>query len=142
MTQGLEDPGIDEDGNTGDGVGTLTLLTIDGALIGGFGLGFTPLHVAAIPVPIGAVVSMIVLPWLVLRAGEIDQGPSMAGAPLWAWLFVIGVLGLAGPGGDVLLPPTWQSALLVVGGLATGLWALRTVLLSPPRMAERVVKGG
>lgn len=126
--RGFGGAGFDRAGeNPGDGVGTLTLLTVDGALIGAFGLAFTPLYWGSWPIPLGALLSMLVLPWLVRRAGEIDAGPSMAGAPLWAWLAVLGVLGFAGPGGDVLLPLTWQSLVLVAGGLAAGLLALRSV---------------
>jgi hypothetical protein len=106
----------------------LALLVLDGALLGAFGLAFTPLHHGPIPMPMGALLSMLVLPWLVARAGEVDPRPAVAGAPLVAWVLVVGVVGLAGPGGDVLLPATWQSLLLVVGGLAAGFWALRGVL--------------
>jgi hypothetical protein len=44
---------------------------------------------------------------------------------------VVAVFGLTmfGPGGDVMLPLTWQSLLFVVAGLGSGLWALRAVLL-------------
>jgi hypothetical protein len=38
------------------------------------------------------------------------------------------VLGLAGPGGDVMLPETWQSLLLLVAALLAGLLTLRRVL--------------
>ena len=41
----------------------------------------------------------------------------------------VGVVGFGGRGGDVLLPATWQSVLLVLGGLFAGLLALRKVLI-------------
>lgn len=103
----------------------LALLVVDGILLGAFGLLFTPLYSGGVPVPVGALLSMLVLPWLVQRAGEVDPRPAFAAAPLIAWVLTIGVLGLAGPGGDAMLPVTWQSLLLVGGGLATGLWALQ-----------------
>jgi hypothetical protein len=106
----------------------LGLLVLDGVLLGGFGLVFTPLYTNGVPVPMGAVLSILILPWLVLRAGEVDARPAAAGAPLTAWALTVGVLGLAGPGGDVLLPATWQSLLLLAGGLGAGLLTLRTVL--------------
>lgn len=106
----------------------LGLLVLDGVLVGGLGLVFTPLYLGGVPVPIGVVLSVLILPWLVYRAGEIDVRPSRAGAPLLAWVLTIGVLGLVAPGGDVMLPTTWQSLLLVVGGIGAGLWALRSVL--------------
>jgi hypothetical protein len=106
----------------------LGLLVLDGALLGVFGLVFTPLYAGPLPVPMGALLSALILPWLVMRAGEEDPRPGAAGAPLVAWMLVVGVVGLGGPGGDVLLPVTWQSLLLVGGGLGAGLWALRRVL--------------
>ncbi|MGI9000054.1 MAG: hypothetical protein ACR2GH_00125 [Pseudonocardia sp.] len=102
----------------------LGLLVVDGALLGAFGLVFTPLYAGAVPVPMGALLSILILPWLVRRAGEIDERPTRAGAPLAAWVLVVGVLGFAGPGGDVMLPSTWQSLLLLTGGLGAGLWTL------------------
>jgi hypothetical protein len=50
-------------------------------------------------------------------------------------LLAVGVLGVGGPGGDVLLPATWQSALLVFGGLFAGLLALRRVLMGEVALA-------
>lgn len=106
----------------------LGLLTFDAALLGAFALVFTPLYVGAVPLPMGALLAALILPWLVLRAGEVDPHPGVAGTPVLTWLLVVGVLGLTGPGDDVLLPPTWQSLVLVVGGLGTGLLAVRRVL--------------
>lgn len=105
--------------------GLIALLTLDGILVGAVGLAFTPLYLGAVPAPLGVVLSILVLPWLVLRAGAVDR--RFAGVPIFAWFATVGVLGLAGPGGDVLLPGTWQSLLLVVGGVGAGLWALRRV---------------
>jgi hypothetical protein len=108
-----------------DSPGLFALLVLDAALLGAFGLVFTPLHVGAVPLPMGAVLSALVLPWLVHRAAEVDPRPAVAAAPLVVWLATVGVLGWAGPAGDVLLPATWQSLLLVVAGAGSGLWALR-----------------
>jgi hypothetical protein len=109
--------------------GLFVLLVVDGLLLGAVGLVLTPMYAGWIPTPVGAVLSIMVVPWLVLRAGELDPRPGMAGAPLFAWLLAVGVLGFGGPGGDVLLPATWQSLLLVFGGLFAGLLALRKVLM-------------
>jgi hypothetical protein len=109
--------------------GLLALLVLDGLLLGGIGLVLTPVYVGGVPAPVGALLSVVALPWLVLRAGELDPRPAVAGAPLFAWVLAVGVLGLGGPGGDVLLPETWQSLLLVFGGLFAGLLALRRVLV-------------
>ena len=108
----------------------LALLVVDGVLTGAVGLAFTPLYLGAVPVPLGVLLSVLVLPWLVLRAGEVDR--RFAGAPIFAWFVTIAVLGLFGPGGDALLTTTWQSLLLVFGGVGAGLWALRRVRDQPP----------
>lgn len=104
------------------------LLLFDAVLLGGLGLVFTPLYVGGVPVPMGVVLSMLILPWLVLRSAELDARPARAGAPVTAWILTVGVLGLTGPGGDVMLPATWQSLLLVAGGLGAGLVALRSAI--------------
>jgi hypothetical protein len=106
----------------------LVLLVVNGLLLGAFGLMFTPLYTNGIPVPMGAVLSILVLPWLVRQAGEIDARPAVAGSPLTAWVVAVAVLGLFGPGGDAMLVPNWQSLLLLVGGIGAGLWALRAVM--------------
>jgi hypothetical protein len=108
----------------------LVLLVVDGLLLGAFGLMFTPLYTNGIPVPMGIVLSVLVLPWLVRQAGEIDGRPAVAGAPLTAWVVAVGVLGFFGPGGDAILLTNWQSLALAVGGIGAGLWGLRAVLES------------
>ena len=105
--------------------GVLALLIVAGVLVGLVGLAFTPLYLGGVPAPLGVLLSVLVLPWLVLRAGEIDR--RFAGAPVFAWFATIAVLGLFGPGGDALLTGSWQSLLLVVGGIGAGLWALQRV---------------
>jgi hypothetical protein len=98
---------------------------MDGILLGAAGLAFTPFYFGAVPAPLGALASIALLPWLVQRAAEIDSRPGWSAAPLTAWAVTIGVLGLAGPGGDMLLPVTWQTLLLLFGGLGAGLARLR-----------------
>ena len=49
--------------------GVLALLIVDGVLIGLVGLAFTPLYLGGVPFPLGVLLSVLVLPWLVLRAG-------------------------------------------------------------------------
>lgn len=124
MTTEDPQPGVPEEPLLPDGP-LLALLVLNGALLGAAGLAFTPLYLDGLPAPLGALASIAVLPWLVGRAGEIDPRTGWAAAPLTAWGITVGVLGVAGPGGDVLLPVTWQSLLLLFGGLGAGLWRLR-----------------
>jgi hypothetical protein len=103
----------------------LGVLAADGALLGAFGMVFNPLYNGTVPVPMGALLTVLLLPWLVRRAAEIDPRRWAAAAPLLAWAVTVAGMGLAGPGGDVLLPATWQSLLLCAGGLFAGFVALR-----------------
>lgn len=111
----------------GSGSGLLALLVVDGALVGAFALAINPLVVGAVPVPAGALLSILVLPWLVLRAGEVDTRRQWAGAPAYAWFAVLAIFGFTGPGGDVLLAGTWPPIALIVGGVGAAVWALRRV---------------
>lgn len=106
----------------------LVLLAADGVLLGAFGVAFTPMFTGGVPVPMGVLFTLLILPWLVLRAGELDARPGVAAAPLVAWFVTVAVLAVVAPGGDVMLPLWWQSGVLVVGGCAAGLWALRQVV--------------
>jgi hypothetical protein len=109
--------------------GMLGLLLLDAILLGALGLVFTPLYIGSVPAPLGALVVILVLPWLVLRAAEIDPRTGVAASPLWAWLLTVLLLGLWGPGGDAMLPmapsTVWMSLLLVGGGVVAGALALR-----------------
>ena len=129
MGPAMSEPVKPEPPTTSDGP-VLGLLVVDGLLLGALGLVLAPLYAGGVPVPVGVVLSVLIVPWLVFRAAEVDPRPSRAGAPLLAWVVAVAVLGLTGPGGDVMLPATWQSLLLVIGGIGSGLWALRSVLNS------------
>lgn len=118
-------------------VALTALLSLTGAVLGAFGLLFTPLYAGSIPVPLGIVVTLLSLPWLVRASGELDPRPLPASGPLIGWVVAVFGLTMFGPGGDLMLPLTWQSLLFVVVGLGSGLWALRAVLLDengPPYM--------
>jgi hypothetical protein len=109
--------------------GLLGLLLLDAILLGAFGLAFTPLYIGSVPAPLGALLVILILPWLVLRAAEVDPRSGVAASPLWAWLLTVLLLGLWGPGGDAMLPmasnTVWMSLLLIGGGLVAGVLALR-----------------
>ncbi|MHA6796581.1 hypothetical protein ACVGVM_24170 [Pseudonocardia bannensis] len=114
----------------------LALLSLDSAMLAALALMLQPSYIGWVPVPIGTVLVLLTMPWLVRRAAEQEASSGVAGAPVLVWIGVVGVLGFGGPGGDVLLPATWQSLLLIVSGLGSGLWTLRQVLHSGPATAD------
>lgn len=102
------------------------LLVVLSVLLAAFELMFQMLYIGPVPVPVGTVVVLVSLPWLIhTTVTEISPTPAGAVAPLLLWFLSVLVLGLFGPGGDVLLPATWQSLLLLVAGAAAGIVAFR-----------------
>jgi hypothetical protein len=87
-------------------------------------------------VPLSALVALISNPWLVRRAGELT-GAVGAALPLIAWIVTISVLGLSGPGGDVLLLGDWPSMLLILAGLVPAAFVLGRVLRTRRTAASR-----
>lgn len=106
----------------------LFVLVLDAVLLAIVELMFVTLTVGATPLPLSALVALVSTPWLVRRAGELPIGLISAALPFVGWIVTIGVLGLAGPGGDVLLPDGWPSLLLLAAGLLPGAWALGRVI--------------
>lgn len=93
------------------------LLLFDSALLALLELFFLPLYVGSVPVPVTALVAAVTLPVLVHAASRLYPTTLGASAPILVWLvFVLGV-GFLGPGGDIVLPPTWKALLLLACGL-------------------------
>jgi len=107
---------------------TLVAVLLASAVLAVLELLLEPSYIGPVPVPLGALMALVTLPWLVAAAGELSATPLVAGSPLLVWVVVTGVLGFGGPGGDVLLPATWQTLLLIVVGLLAGLLPLRRIV--------------
>jgi hypothetical protein len=112
---------------------TLMVLVFDAVALAAVELAYLPLRVGAVPLPITILLAAVSTPWLVRRAAELGGPRSVAAVPLVAWLLALGVLGVAGPGGDVLLPADWRSALLLAGGLFPAAVVLGRELAGIPR---------
>ncbi|WP_051343138.1 hypothetical protein [Pseudonocardia spinosispora] len=106
----------------------LGLLVVDAVLLAILELVFVTFMIGAYPVPISALVALVTTPWLIRRAGELSEGTLGASGPILAWAVTICVLGLLGPGGDVMLPGTWPALLLVIAGLVPGAYVLGRVI--------------
>jgi hypothetical protein len=107
---------------------TLVVLVLDAVELAAVELLYLPLRVGAVPIPVTIVLAVMSTPWLVRSAAELGGPRLVAAVPLVIWVIALGVFGVAGPGGDVLLPVDWRSALLLGGGLFPAAVVLGRVL--------------
>ncbi|MFF0145358.1 hypothetical protein ATK36_4646 [Amycolatopsis sulphurea] len=97
----------------------LLLLAFDAVLLALLEVFFLPLRVGSlgeIPLPVTALVGAVTTPWLVLTTAKLVR-PGLSFVPLAVWVIVVFVIGLTGPGGDLVLVQDWR-ALLLLGGSA------------------------
>ncbi|HEX4723950.1 MAG TPA: hypothetical protein VH333_15645 [Pseudonocardiaceae bacterium] len=101
----------------------LVALVVDSVALALLELFFLPLRFdgqllpnwGAVEFPLTAVVALITMPLLVSRAASVSGRLLVAGAPLWAWLVTIGVVGIVGPENQFLLQD-WRTLLLLACG--------------------------
>ncbi|MTD54162.1 hypothetical protein [Amycolatopsis pithecellobii] len=113
--------------------GLLVLLLVDTILLATLELFFLPLRIGGtVPVPFTVVVAIVTTPLLVVQAAKLVH-PRAAFAPLALWVLTIVVLGLMGPGGDLVLVQDWRALLLIAGGALPAALALGGSLAAPGR---------
>ncbi len=110
---------------------TLVVLILDAVVLAAVELLYLPLRVGGVPVPVTILLAVVSTPWLVRSAADLGGPRWVAAVPLVVWLFALGVFGVAGPGGDVLLPADWRSMLLLGGGLFPAALVLGRELARP-----------
>jgi hypothetical protein len=96
---------------------TLVVLVFDSLALAAVELLYLPLRVGTVPAPITILLAAVTTPWLVRIAAELGGPRVVPAIPLVVWVLALGVLGLGGPGGEVLFPADLRSALLLGGGL-------------------------
>lgn len=96
-------------------------------------LMFQSLYIGPVPVPLGTLGILLSMPWLVRMSAGVLPSPGGAAAPILAWFLTTAVVGGFGPGGDTLLPLTWQTVLLLLTGVVVGLVCFRRAV---DRLAE------
>lgn len=94
----------------------LGFLVLDAVLLAVLELLYLPLWIGAVQFPITAAVAAVTTPLLVAEAARLSRSRLAAAAPLLAWLATTFVLGVLGPGGDVVLIGDWRALLLIGGG--------------------------
>ena len=99
---------------------TLAVLVFDAVLLAAVELLFLPLRVGGVPVPVPILLAAVTTPWLVRGAAGLGGPAPVAATPLVAWVTAVLVFGVAGPGGDVLLPVDWRSLALLAAGIFPG----------------------
>jgi len=102
----------------------LVALLVDAVLLAAVELLYLPLRIGTVPFPITILLAAVTTPFLVHAAARLHGGGVVAGSPLVVWVATVLVVGLAGPGGDILLPVDWRSLLLIGGGMFSGAVAL------------------
>ncbi|GAA5150652.1 MULTISPECIES: hypothetical protein [Amycolatopsis] len=111
----------------------LVLLLLDTVLLATLELFFLPLRVGGtVPLPITVLVAIATTPLLVMLAARLVH-PKAAFAPLALWVLTIVVLGLTGPGGDLVLIQDWRGLLLIAGGALPAALTLGGSLAVPGR---------
>lgn len=98
----------------------LVVLVLDAVLLAAVELLYLPLRIGAVPLPLTILLAALSTPWLVRNAAALGGPAWVAAAPLLVWVAALLVFGVAGPGGDVLLPAYWRSLLLMAAGIFPG----------------------
>jgi hypothetical protein len=123
------------------------LLLLDALLLALLELFFLPLRLdgtllpdlGAFPVPVTALVAAVTTPLLVVQTAKLVS-PRASFAPLVLWVLVMVVVGLMGPGGDVVLIQDWRALVLLAFGALPGAMVLGGALGSAP--SRKPAQGG
>ena len=116
------------------------VLVVDAVVLAVLELLYLPLRLdgrvlpdlGSAPLPLSVLVAVVTTPVLVAVAVRV-AGRRLAAVPLVCWLLVLMVLGLAGPGGDLLLIGDWRALLLLAGGALPGMLVVLGIDLRPRR---------
>jgi hypothetical protein len=122
------DPPLLDSADRLDAVVVLGVLLIDVLLLALVEMMFVTLRIGSVPCPVSSLIALVSTPWLVRRTGDLPFGAPAAAVVLALWMGVMTLLGFSGPGGDVLLPDTWPSWLLLVAGSIPGALALGRII--------------
>lgn len=100
------------------------LMLVNAVLLAILELFFLPLRFGVVMAPLSILVAAVTMPMLVRAAVRSSGSTATGGLVLFVWFVVLVVVGLFGPGGDMVFVPDWRSLALVAAGLITGAVAL------------------
>jgi len=115
----------------------LGVLVMDAVMLAVIELFYLPLRLGpgqgGVMLPLSVLLAAVSTPLLVRAAGRLAAPRlAVAGAPLGAWVLTVLAFGVAGPGGDVMLPADARSLLLLAAGvLPAGVVLGRTAVGGP-----------
>lgn len=117
----------------------LGMLLLISVLLTVLELMFQGFYIGPVPLPLGSLAILASMPWLVRATTEVLPSTAGAAAPVLVWFLVTAVVGAFGPGGDMLLPGTWQTMLLLLTGVVVGLVCFRRAVdrLAQQESADR-----
>jgi len=103
----------------------LALLVVDAVVLAIVELFYLPLRLGpdrgGVMLPVSVLLAGLSTPLLVWAAGRLavhrTYRMAVAGTPLAAWVLTVLAFGVAGPGGDVMLPSDVRSLLLMAAGM-------------------------
>lgn len=110
----------------------LTLLLVNAVVLALLELFFLPLRLDGsllpragfVPAPLSVLVAAVSTPWLVSQTARLTArmgAPAgFAAVPLGLWLLTVVVIGLFGPGGDLVLMQDWRGLALLAAGVVPG----------------------
>ncbi|OZM73678.1 hypothetical protein CFN78_09160 [Amycolatopsis antarctica] len=129
--------------------GLLALLVLDAVLLAALELFFLPLRLDGlvlpklgdVPAPVTVLVAALTTPLLVRVAARFAP-PRYAALPLVAWVLTLLILGLFGPGRDVVLLEDWRTLVLLAAGVLPAALVLGGALGRAARAADAERKAG
>ena len=129
--------------------GLLALLTLDAVLLAMLELFFLPVRLdgrglprlADLPAPVTVLLAAVTTPLLVGLTARLLRA-KLAVVPLAAWVLTLLVLGLFGPGRDLVLLEDWRTLLLLGAGVLPAAMVLGGALGRSARQVDARQKVG
>ncbi|MFF5987759.1 hypothetical protein [Prauserella flavalba] len=122
----------------------LVVLAIDAALLALLEMFFLPLRLDGlilpragdVPLPLSVLAALVTTPLLVSAAARLGNR-RFGIVPLAVWILTLLLVGVQGPGGDVILTLDWRALLLLAAGALPGALAVGGSLARPRTDARK-----